>query len=399
MKNRVSEILGERRFVWVTLLLIALTAIANAQNTFRVGDRVAVAATNQEGVVEAITDRGDGAKVKFGPGKYEFQWVLFKDLITPQAAALARQRQQDEITQKPIRAQFESEARPFAITVRDVAHAYDPKFRQDVGFADKPETYEKWRRDLEALSVVCQKYPNLTSRPGGDADNISQNVGDWCKIADQRTAVINKMKATVGVVLAGTVVQSWTNKINSAMRDRNGSIKDDLQMLLYDRAAWEAKELQKIKKSYADAGQTMPPNLLAPLDEKVNELKAQIERDAPTRSWTQPPYSDAALEGMARKAYPTQSPGVKIYKTGMMFTTWKSMDDTSLVGQNSDYKFYSTTIGAYRYKLGLALVKLPNQPFCQIRDFQVQQNKAGSGYSAAKLHLPLGYTGIFVKCP
>lgn len=65
----------------------------------------------------------------------------------------------------------------------------------------------------------------------------------------------------------------------------------------------------------------------------------------------------------------------------------------------TDYKVYRTTKGAYRYKLGLALVKLPNQPFCQIRDFQVQQDKVGAGHAAARLHRPLGYTGIFVKCP
>ncbi|CAN5532548.1 hypothetical protein BH10ACI3_BH10ACI3_18500 [soil metagenome] len=387
------------KYILLCLFFVATVAVTVAQNTFRVGDRVAVAATNQEGVIESLTDRGDGAKVKFGPGKYDFQWVLFKDLISPQAAAMARLREQDEIKQKPLRAQFEADAQPFALTIRAVAHAYDPKFRHDIGFTDKPETYEKWRRDLAGLSMVCQKYPDLTSRPGADADNISQNIGDWCKIADQRTTVINKMKGSVGAAFAGTVVQSWTNKINSAMRDRNGSIKDDLQMLLYDRAAWEQKELQKIKKSYADAGETMPPSLLAPLDAKVDELKAQIERDAPTRSWTQPPYTDAALEAMARNAYPTQSPGVKVYKTGMLFTTWKAENDTSLIGQTSDYKLYRTTIGAYRYKLGLALVKLPNQPFCQIRDFQVQQDKAGAGYTAAKLHRPLGYTGIFVKCP
>lgn len=368
------------------------------QNTFRVGDRVAVEGTNQEGVIESITE--NGAKVKFGPGKYDFKYFLFKDLISPQAAVLARERQQQELTQKPIRAQFENEAEPFRVLVRGLAHAYDPKFRQDaVSITDKPETYEKWRKDLESLSAICQKYPTLTNRPGADADNISQNPADWCKLAEQRTAVINKMKATVGGQYAGTAVQSWTNKINSALRDRKGYVKDELQMLLYDRAAWEQKELQKIRKTYSDAGETMPSDLLASLDEKVNELKAQIERDAPTRSWEQPPYTDAALEGMARRAYPAQSPGVKVFKTGMTFTTWKSMDDTSLVGQGSDYKLYRTTKGAYRYKLGLALVKLPNQPFCQIRDFQVQQDKAGAGYSAARLHLPLGYTGIFVKCP
>ena len=370
-----------------------------SKETFRVGDTVVSprAPNGTPGIIESIN--GNSAKIKWGPGKYNFVYDLLENLKSPKAAALEREGQQQELRQKPIRAQFEDEARPFAIVVRTLAHAYDPKFRQDASFADTPATHEKWRKDLESLNAICQKYPNLTNRPGADADNISQNPADWCKLAAQRAAVLKKMKTTVGEHYAGTEVQSWENKIASAMRDRNGYVKDDLQMLLYDRAAWEQKEFQNIRKQYADAGESVPPNLFAALDEKVNELKAQIERDAPTRSWTQPPYTDAALEGMARRAYPAQSPGVKVFKTGMTFTTWKAMDDTSLVGSGSDYKLYRTTQGAYRYKLGLALVKLPNQPFCQIRDFQVQQDKAGAGYSAARLHLPLGYTGIFVKCP
>lgn len=374
-------------------------AVDPSKETFRVGDTVVspMSPKGAQGRIESIN--GNSAKIRFGPGKYDFNYDLLENLKSPKSAALERDQEQEELRQKPIRAQFEDEAKPFTVLVRTLAHAYDPKFRQDASFTDNPATYEKWRKDLDSLNTICQKYPNLTSRPNADADNINQNLGDWCKLAEQRETVLKKMKTTVGEHSAGREVQSWTNKINSAMRNRNGYVKDELQMLLYDRAAWEQKEFQSIKKTYADAGESVPPNLFASLDEKVDELKAQIERDAPTRSWQQPPYTDAGLEAMARKAYPAQHPGVKVFKTGMTFTTWKAMDDTSLVGSGTDYKLYRTTKDAYRYKLGLALVKLPNQPFCQIRDFQVQQDKAGAGFSAAKLHLPLGYAGIFVKCP
>jgi preprotein translocase subunit YajC len=362
--------------------------------TFSVGDMVEDE-NGKQYRIESIN--GNTAKLRFGPGRYNVRDELLENLMSVKMAAAKRER---ENAGKIIRAQFEDEARPYAVLVRSLAHAYDPKFRQEaVAITDKPATYEKWRKDLESLSAICQKYPTLTNRPGAEADNISQNPADWCKLAEQRTAVLKKMNTTLGEHYAGTEVHSWTLKIDQTIRNRSGHVKDDVQMLLYDRAAWEQKELPNVRKKYADAGESVPPNLFASLDEKVNELKALIERDAPTRSWTQPPYTDAALEGMARRAYPAQSPGVKVYKTGMTFTTWKAMDDTSLVGSGTDYKLYRTTKGAYRYKLGLALVKLPNQPFCQIRDFQVQQDKAGAGYSAARLHLPLGYTGIFVKCP
>jgi len=82
----------------------------------------------------------------------------------------------------------------------------------------------------------------------------------------------------------------------------------------------------------------------------------------------------------------------------MTYTTWKAFDDTSLVGQGTGYKVYRTEFDKNRYKNGKALVKLPNQPFCQIRNFSLQQTRTGAAYSAAKV-AGLGDKGIFVKCP
>jgi len=48
-------------------------------------------------------------------------------------------------------------------------------------------------------------------------------------------------------------------------------------------------------------------------------------------------------------------------------------------------------------RISIALVKMPNSSFCQIREFQVRQQKAGAGFGAAKASL--GGAGIFVKCP
>ncbi len=451
MKNTKLTILTGRKYLVAALLMFALTAFAAAQNTFRIGDAVTVpdgrtgkieSIKNQEmakvklgenesqyfmlqdlkkaadpsmetfrvgdtvvspsspkgvpGRIEAIN--GNSAKIRFGPGKYEFLYDLLANLKSPRAAAAERDQQKGELRQKPIRAQFEDEARPFAILVRTLAHAYDPKFRQDASFQDTPATYEKWRRDLESLHVLCQKYPNLTSRPGADADNISQNVGDWCKLAEQRTSVLAKMKSTVGELQVGREASRWQLHLNEALRNRDGAVKDEIQTLLYNRSDWEQKELGTGKQKFTEAGETIPPALLAPLNAKIEELRTRIDNEAPTRSWTEPPYSDAALEAMARKAYPAKFPGIKVLKTGMTYTTWKAFDDTSLVGQGTGYKVYRTEFDKNRYKNGKALVKLPNQPFCQIRNFSLQQTRTGASYSAARV-AGLGDKGIFVKCP
>ncbi len=367
--------------------------LSGPSEVFHVGDTVFIASGGQF-IIDSID--GDTAMLRYGVGKYNVTKVKLSEVMSAKTAAAKRD---DENAAKLVRAQFEDDAKAFEGVIRTVVVGYDPKYRSTSGFNPEPATYEKWTRELTGLAAVCQKYPNLTSRPGADKENIGENVADWCRIAEQRTAVVKRIQVMVGEKRINQDTQIWSSEIDKAMEDPNGYVKDDLQRLLYDRAAWEAKELTTARKIYADAGAVIPADAYAKLDEKVAELKAKIDRDAPTRSWTQPQYSDPASEAMARSAYPSQFPGIKVYKTGMTYTTWKSMDDTSLAGSGTGYKIYKTTIGAYRFKLGLALVKLPNQPFCQIRDFQVQQNKAGAGYTAAKLHLPLGYTGIFVKCP
>ena len=452
MENNKSENSSRRRCMFAAMLMLALAAFAAAQNTFRVGDSVTVpdgrtgkveSFKNQEmakvkfvdgstqyfmlpdikkavdpsketfrvgdivvsplspkgveGRIESIN--GNSAQVRYGPGKYNYVNDLLENLMSPKTAALGRDREQQELTQKPIRAQFEDEAKPYAILVRTLAHAYDPKFRQEAGgISDKPATYEKWMKDLESLNTICQKYPNLTNQLRADAENISQHLADWCKMADQRTAVVNRMKMTVGGIQAGNVTGGWKLKLDSALRNRSGRVNDDLQILLYERAAWEQKQLRTAMKKFTDVGEPMPPSFLAPLNEKVDELKAKIDAEAPSRSWEQPPYSDAALEAMVKRAYPGQFPGVKVLKTGMTYTTWKAFDDTSLVGQVGDYKVYTIEKDKNRYKNGEALVKLPNRPFCQIRDFSIQQTRTGASYSAAKI-FTLGTSGIFVKCP
>ena len=367
--------------------------LSGPSEVFHVGDTV-VNASGQRLTIDSID--GDTAIVRYGIGNYNVYKAKLSELMTAKSAAA---KTEGENEQKIIRAGFEDDAKPFMILVRTVARGLDPKYSMSVPFNPEAATYDKWIKDLEALSLVCKKYPNLTSRPGADLGNIGQNPADWCRIADQRTAVVKRMQVIVGEQRIDSEIDLWTHKVDEALRNRDGYVKDDMQRLLYDRAAWEAKELKFAKKIYADAGAVMPADAYAKLDEKVAELKAKIDRDAPTRSWTQPQYSDPASEAMARRAYPSQFPGVRVYKTGMTYTTWKAMDDTSLAGSGTGYKIYKTTIGAYRFKLGLALVKLPSQPFCQIRDFQVQQDKAGGGYSAPRMNLPLGYTGIFVKCP
>jgi hypothetical protein len=201
----------------------------------------------------------------------------------------------------------------------------------------------------------------------------------------------------VGDLLAKTTTDSLIRQINKALNDEDGYVDHGTQIFLYDRAAWERAVLPEMRKNYLDPNATISPEILKPLDEKAAELKAQIEQDAPKRNWTEPKSKDAALEAAARRKFSAELPGVKILKTGMTDSTWAVMDSkTEIGGTNTGWRFYRVNKGAYRYRSGRALIQLPNQPFCQIREFEVTQYKAGAGYGAANGWV--ADTGKFVKC-
>ena len=363
--------------------------LSGPSEVFRPGDLV-VNSAGQQLRIDSI--EGDTATVRYGVGKYNVYKEKLSQLMTAKTAATNLEQ---ENAGKLVRAQFEDDAKAFEDMIRTVAAGYDPKYQMTVGFAPEAATYAKWTRELTGLSAVCQKYPNLTSRPDANADNIRHNLADWCRIAEQRTAVVKRMQIIVGEQRINNEILRWTNELNEALKNKGGAVNDAIQMLLYDRSAWEKKEMKAADKIYADAGATIPADALKPLEEMIVELKAKIDREAPTRSWVVPGQKDPGSEALATRGFP----GAKVLRSGMIYTTWKSANDTSLIGTASNgAKLYRTTIGFYRYKLGNALVKIPGRPYCQDRAFSVGQPKKGGGFGATEFTGFRDY-GIFVKCP
>lgn len=362
--------------------------------TFRVGDQVVSSNSGQAGVIESLSPDGKGAKVRYGKGKYDFKWEAFVNLKTPGEG-------QRDAEQEKMAKVFRVETRPYLGSVRMLQQFYDPKAMDMKGTGIDEEGRKKATIELAELDRICRtKYPNIENeKPINPAAEVllDSRFADQCAIAREREVILQKAKMRFLALDTEQEIESWTRDINYTAKDENGYVKAEMQTLIYDRAAWEKQTTDRIRKKYAAAGETMPIDSFAALYKKADELKAQIERDAATRSWTQPKYTDAALEALARRQVPIDSPGTKVLKTGMDYTTWEVRDEKSFVGSDSNYKYYKITPGAYRFKRGLALVQVPNQPFCQIRDFILTQHKAGAGYGAAKASV--SGTGIFVKCP
>lgn len=372
--------------------------------TFRVGDRVALKSTNGEGVILEFSPRGDGAKVKTGPGKYDFQWVAFTNLITPQQAAVVREREKDELKQKPIRAQFNDEAKPFYGTIQLVAPSFNPKILRGSGsgFNPTPATYEAWRKDLEALAVICQKYPSLTNQPFADeptyANNINYRQGDWCEMARQRDTLIKGFLKDVGSDQLKDQVTSVKVLLNEAERNPDGYIGDELQTVLFDRAAWSKKLFQSYKTQFGLTDAEIETKVFTSHAGKIGELKAKIESDSLNPGPPLPSFSDAALAGVVKSTFAKGYPGGQVLKVGLDSANWSVRDGRQNIGSNSaGTQYYLRIKGAYRIRTGRAIVRMPNQPYCQIRYIELTQPKKGAGFDAAWAMVES--RGKYVKCP
>jgi hypothetical protein len=363
--------------------------------TFRVGDIVINPKNpNQQLRIEAI--RGNTADLRYGNGNYNiYKGEKLEDVVSLKTW---ERMQDDKNRQKIVHAQFLDEAEPYMKTVKILANSYNPQFF-DSGDAFTASAAERvgWAKDMEALAAICAKYPGMTNGDAYSNETISQFPADVCKLAEQRTSVIDKTRSKLGNMSAGQEIHSWSLKLNEAARNSEGLVEDDIQMLMYERSAWEQQHLKFLKKKYTDLGAVMPPDALKPLDEHVAKQKEIIESAGASRTWQQPHAADAAMESLARRRAAIDYPGSQVLKTGMTFATWKVEDTKTFVGGDNFWRYYKINPGAFRYKMGLALIKMPNRPLCQIREFQVSQPKAGGGFGAAKASFAAA--GIFVKCP
>ncbi len=219
--------------------------------TFRVGDFVIdlEKRRNLQPIQQLRIDSisGDSAVVRYGNGNYNIYTTKLENLLSLKTW---ERMQDDENRQKILRAEFADEAKPYMTTVKILANAYNPQFYDNGdSFTGNAANQEAWRKDLEALAAVCRKYPNITNGNSGALQSIEEFPADVCKLAEQRVSVIQKTKSKLGDMSADRDVRRWAMKLDEAANNSEGLIDDEVQMLLYNRAAWEQKYLKNLKKT------------------------------------------------------------------------------------------------------------------------------------------------------
>lgn len=365
----------------------APTSSQGVQSNFQVGDTVVVKGTKQEGkVVEILGDatRGYGAKVQFEPGKYDFKFYNFEDLSSPKAAATERDQEKQ-------RTMFRVEAQRFFGTVRLFEQFYNPEFSEVKGGVDAA-AIKKATADLAELDALCtSKYPGITNDPNY-LDRLTFRSGDWCGMAAKRNEILQSVTSGTQSAVGSRFIEDWKRSINKSTHRRGvvagDPVWDDVQVMLFDREKWKARDLPNLQRLYAENGGTVPADIFDAVKPELDKLRQKIESDSQTNSWKVPPYKDEAIEALVKRSYAAnpKSRGIVFVKSGMNFTTWKLF--TNNLG-----------IPTSQIKQGSVLVKIANQQgLCQEREFAVEKAYMGGGKFSAVQMAGFSEAGTYMKC-
>jgi uncharacterized protein YkvS len=388
-KNRVAKVKlgpGENDFQYLVVedlkkVAAPRTPGSEPQETFRVGDTVESPGGNQ-GRIESIN--GNSAKVRIGPGKYDFKYDLLENLKSPGAAASEREQEK----QRQI---FRVEADRFFWAVRLFEQFYNPEFAEVKGGIDAAVIKKATIAFAELDALCTSKYPGITNDPNY-LDRLMFRSGDWCGLAAKRNEILQSVTSGTQSAVGSQFIEGWKRSIDKSTHQRGvvsgDPVWDDVQAMLFDREKWKAKDLPNLQRRYAENGGTVPADIFDAVKADLDTLRQKIESDSQATSWTVPPYKDEAVEALVKRSYAANPKfrGIVFVKSGMDFTTWKLFKN-------------DLGIPTSQIKKGVLLVKIPNQHgLCQAREFAVEKAYMGGGRFSAVQMAGFSEAGTYMKC-
>lgn len=377
------------------LIAIVMGAFVSAysQEGLRVGDTVEFSCTRMtsgwcSGRVEGVN--GNNVRIKWGNMRDQFSVVS---------------RDQIRVPAKPDSAETTAFKEAFAMEVgteqrnalRIFAHFYAPdEFFNSRGTPTTPAGWQEVLGRLGEVDALCKgKYRGMTNRspsvawPGPKKGDLDARYGEWCKIADQRLMLEPRVRTDAAIHMASI---PGADELKKSLEYQDNRAGDDVQMLMYEPDKWKAEHSVKLKPHFANYGIEMPSNFLDEVLVRAAELKAKIDQGAPNRSFEMSAASarDAAVESFIKGKWIAEYPGSQVLRTSHSYPQWAKRESLSLVGSGTGYKLYKVEYNSY--KRGWVLLKMPNRPFCQAREWIVGRGAKGL------VAVTTSSQGTFMKC-
>lgn len=382
-----------KQFIWAAVFALWSAAAVLAQPEISIGEQVEFSCTRVSsgwcsGKVEAMN--GGTVKVKWGNMRDQFTMVSRDKIRVPPRP--------DSPETTAFKEAFAAELGTHERNaLRIFAHYYYPdEFSYAGGTPTTPAGWQELMGRMAAIDALCKgKYRGMTNRspsnawPGPRKGDLDARFGEWCKIADQRLALEQRVRADAAIKMA---ILPGADDLKKSLEYQDNRAGDDVQMLMYEPEKWKAEHSAKLKPHFANYGVEMPSNFLDEMLTKAAELKTKIDQGSPGRSFemSAPSARDAAVESFIKAKWVAEYPGSQVLKTSHSYPTWAKRESLSLVGSGTGYKLYKVEYNFY--KRGWVLMKMPNRPYCQAREWIVGRGAKGL------VAVSTSSQGTFVKC-
>lgn len=378
------------KFVIGLALFLVLVPAAYSQ---KVGDEVRYQCFcfGQEWVkatIEAVS--GNNVRVRFG--NMDNQVVTLPVDSPKLKIGNAARNPLESIPPDALQRAFMNEGSRFGNAVQYFAPYFDPQFTE--GGAPVPDS-SRWKQtvaELAELDQLCTtRFRGLTdyASPGYiRKGSIDYRFGVWCQIAANRVSL--EKKARIGVVKTLVNLGYTDENLNFGFNEPDNPVRWETQQLIWERDKWRAEKIAWLRPKYAVYKIEVPADATSAAEARADKLKAMVLRDAPDRSYKQPPYRDAGVESVVKAALAKEYPGAQVIKIGLDYTTWVKRQSLDYVASDDLFRYYKVSYNSY--KRGTVLLKIPNRPLCQMQDFVV-------GLSGGKI-VPAGVggSGTFMRC-
>lgn len=376
-------------------MLLSIVALAGvcvfAQAQFAVGDAVEFQCSRSSsgwcsGKVESI--QGNTVRVRWGN-------------IRDQVAAVSRE--QVRIQPKPDSPEVTAFKEAFAAEIgtlqrnalRIFAHFYSPdEFSNAGGTPNTPDGWRSLMGYMAEIDSLCKgKYRGVSNRTpsvawgGPRKGDLDARYGEWCSIADQRLALEPRVRSDAASRMASV---PGADDLKRALGYLDNRVVDEIQLLMYEPEQWKAQNSAKMRSHFASYGVEMQANFFDEIIAKATELKAKIDAGAPGRSFETSAARDAAVESFIKGRFLAEYPGSQILKSRIDYPEWVKRESLSLVGSGTGYKLYKVEYNFY--KRGWVLMKMPNRPYCQAREWIVGRGAKGL------VAVSTSSQGTFMKC-
>lgn len=377
-----------------SVVLLTVSAAVLGQGALRVGDEVRYQCFcfGQEWVratVEAVN--GGNVRVRFGNMDNQ---VVTLPLSSPKLRLPGGTTTGSGETRPPDNVQqaFAAEAAPkYRRVVTMFAHFYDPQYNYGGGPA-RPDEWKTAMDQLAALDADCRSryrgvrdFQGVTYIKPGDVD---YRFATWCDIAAKRGQIEPRGRSLMAKQM---VNMGYTDEnLNFGFNEPDNPVRMETQQLIWDREKWRTGKLAWLRPKYAEHGAQVPPDAFDAVEKRADELKARVLRDAPNRSYKQPPHHDAAVESFMRGQFVKEYPGAHVLKIGLDYNTWVQRKSLTYVGSDEIFRYYKVDYNSY--KRGTALLKIPGRPLCQTQDWVVGRGAKGL------VAVAVGGSGTFMRC-